>query len=84
MKVAAIALLCQDEQIFDAMEMAGTPCPFEGLIGEDAKKEWKKVDPEPKAKPVHPTNSANEQKEENKNDTILKTLGGVALLLLLL
>ena len=43
MKVAAIALLCQDERVFDAMKMAGTPCPFEGKIGEEASEEWKEV-----------------------------------------
>ena len=33
MKIAAVSLLCQDERVFFAMEMAGTPCPFEGKIG---------------------------------------------------
>ena len=28
MKVAAVSILCQDERVFFAMEMAGTPCPF--------------------------------------------------------
>ena len=32
MKVAAVAILCQDERVFFAMEQAGTPCPFEGKI----------------------------------------------------
>ena len=40
MKVAAVALLCQDERVFKAMFMAGTPCPYEGKIGKEAKKEW--------------------------------------------
>ena len=39
MKVAAIALLCQDERVFKAMSFAsGTPCPVEGKIGAEAKK----------------------------------------------
>ncbi len=42
MKVAAVAILCQDERVFEAMEQAGTPCPFEGKIGKDAKEAWKK------------------------------------------
>lgn len=42
MKVAAVALLCQDERVFFAMEQAGTPCPFEGKIGKDATKLWGK------------------------------------------
>ena len=33
MKVAAVSILCQDERVFEAMLMAGTPCPFEGKIG---------------------------------------------------
>jgi hypothetical protein len=40
MKVGAVALLCQDERVFQAMEMAGTPCPYMGKIGIDAAKEW--------------------------------------------
>jgi hypothetical protein len=44
MKVAAVAILCQDERVFFAMEQAGTPCPFEGKIGKEAKSAWKKYD----------------------------------------
>jgi len=40
MKVGAVAMLCQDARVFQAMEMAGTPCPFMGKIGIDAAKEW--------------------------------------------
>ena len=40
MKVGAIALLCQDARVFQAMEMAGTPCPFKGKIGIAAAEEW--------------------------------------------
>jgi len=40
MKVAAIASLCQDVRVFDAMLMAGTPCPFRGHIGDEAKSGW--------------------------------------------
>ncbi len=42
MKVAAVANLCQDERVFAAMLAAGTPCPVEGKIGEQAKEEWRK------------------------------------------
>lgn len=41
MRVAAVSLLCQDPRVFTAMEMAGTPCPFMGKIGEDASAAWK-------------------------------------------
>jgi len=40
MKVAAVSIMCQDERVFDAMMNAGTPCPYEGLIGEAAKAAW--------------------------------------------
>ncbi len=40
MKVAAVATLCQDERVFAAMLAAGTPCPIDGKIGEQAKAEW--------------------------------------------
>ncbi len=40
MKVAAVSTLCQDARIFDAMIMAGTPCPYKGKIGTDALAEW--------------------------------------------
>jgi hypothetical protein len=40
MKVAAVAIMCQDERVFTAMMNAGTPCPVDGKIGEQAKKIW--------------------------------------------
>jgi hypothetical protein len=42
MKVAGIAVLCEDARVFRSMEMAGTPCPFEGQIGADATRLWAK------------------------------------------
>ena len=44
MKVAAVSILCQDERVFEAMQMAGTPCPFEGKIGKEALEQWDKYD----------------------------------------
>lgn len=41
MKVAAVATLCQDDRVFQAMLDAGTPCPTQGKIGEQAKELWK-------------------------------------------
>ena len=40
MKVAAVATLCQDDRVFKAMLDAGTPCPIQGKIGEQAKELW--------------------------------------------
>ncbi len=46
MKVGAVALLCQDERVFEAMIQAGTPCPIDGKIGKDAMSLWSKYDHE--------------------------------------
>jgi len=46
MKVAAVAILCQDERVFESMIQAGTPCPIDGKIGRDALALWKKYDHE--------------------------------------
>ena len=46
MKVAAVAILCQDERVFEAMIQAGTPCPIDGKIGKEAKALWSKYDHE--------------------------------------
>ena len=40
MKVAAVSTLCQDERVFTAMMNAGTPCPVDGKIGNEAKVIW--------------------------------------------
>lgn len=40
MKVAAVATMCQDRRVYDAMMQAGTPCPYEGKIGEQARAAW--------------------------------------------
>ena len=46
MKVAGIAILCQDPIVFRAMMSAGTPCPFEGKIGKEAMAQWNKYEVE--------------------------------------
>lgn len=40
MKVAAVSVMCQDPKVFDAMMNAGTPCPYQGQIGEAARIGW--------------------------------------------
>jgi len=40
MKVAAVAILCQDERVFESMIQAGTPCPIDGKIGKQAMQLW--------------------------------------------
>ena len=65
MKVAAVAILCQDERVFFAMEQAGTPCPFEGKIGKQAKAAWKKYD---KLRPDYETYVNNLTIIQKKNE----------------
>ena len=80
MKVAAVSVLCQDRRVYDAMEMAGTPCPFLGKIGDQATDEWK-------ANPHRiPVVVEMETKEDvqNRNAKVGLGIGGLALLLLLL
>lgn len=81
MKVAAVSVLCQDRRVYDAMEMAGTPCPYLGKIGEQASDEWQ----------ANPGKIPASEKLETKEDVQKKqaTLGigaiiGSALMLLLL
>jgi len=46
MKVAAVSILCQDSRVFQSMAHAGTPCPFNGKIGDAALEEWNKYNKE--------------------------------------
>jgi hypothetical protein len=61
MKVAGVSVLCQDPRVFSAMEMAGTPCPFFGTIGEVAQAGWDS----------HPTDRPDYVKESNAKNYIL-------------
>jgi hypothetical protein len=78
MKVASVSLLCQDKRVFDAMMNAGTPCPFDGLIGKDAKTAWE-VNTE-----KQPSNKDDNKEITDATKTIWGTLGVASLLLLLL
>jgi hypothetical protein len=72
MKVAAVSVMCQDRRVFDAMWAAGTPCPYEGMIGEQARAAWNENPNKwPKA-------------EEPKGDDFYKKTGWGALLGILL
>lgn len=80
MKVAAVSVLCQDRRVYDAMEMAGTPCPFLGKIGEQATDEWKN---NPGRIPPSEVVRTKEDVQE-RNAKIGAGIGGLALLFLLL
>ena len=73
MKVAAISTLCQDPRVFDAMLMAGTPCPYEGKIGPEAKEAWKQVGKVSSVEPV----------AEDKNENTAYIGWGILTLLLI-
>ena len=78
MKVAAVSIMCQDERVFNAMEMAGTPCPYFGKIGEEAQASWEAA-PERR-----PENIVEEKRQNDNRRTVEKALGWSALLYLLL
>ena len=46
LKVAAVSVLCQDETVWNAMEMSGSPCPYGGMMGHAARKAWFKRYPD--------------------------------------
>jgi hypothetical protein len=46
LKVAAVAMLCQDKRVWDAMEMSGSPCPIGGSIGDSARLAWWELKPD--------------------------------------
>ena len=73
MKVAAISTLCQDPRVFDAMMMAGTPCPYEGKIGPEAKEAWKQAGKTSSVEPI----------VEDKDETTTYIGWGLVTLLLL-
>ena len=69
MKVAAVSLLCQDARVFDAMTMAGTPCPYKGKIGTEAKVAWEENrDDAPEDNRTFREKEENDSDEEEEND----------------
>ena len=78
MKVAAVSVMCGDTRVFEAMMMAGTPCPFMGKIGEEARELWEK-NPE-----LLPENIEQEERRNDKLEGAAMGVGGILLLLLLL
>jgi len=77
MKVAAVSVMCQDRRVFDAMAMAGTPCPYNGKIGEEAYKMWK-ANPQKMPAKVEIDNERTQAKEELKTGL---TIGGILAIL---
>ena len=71
MKVAAVAILCQDERVFESMIQAGTPCPIDGKIGKEAKELWSKYDHE---RPDYKTYVKRMDDREKKEKDIAKKI----------
>ena len=78
MKVAAVSLLCQDPAIFQSMRMAGTSCPYEGLIGDAAARAW-----EVHTEEIPVKTREHEKSAQEKRDDALKIMGAVASAILL-
>ena len=78
MKVAAVSIMCGDPRVFNAMMMAGTPCPFDGKIGLEAKELWEQ-NPQ-----MHPDQIEEEMRRNDKLEGAAYGIGSVLLLLLLL
>jgi len=58
MKVASVAVLCQDARVHAAMQSAGTPCPFNGKIGAEAQALWDKY---PELRPDYEQHTAKQE-----------------------
>ena len=73
MKVAAVSVLCQDPDVWQGMMDAGTPCPIDGLIGDEAKRAWEvRTELIPKPKEEH------EVSTQEKRDKALGIMGAIA------
>lgn len=79
MRVAAVSVMCQDERVFDAMMNAGTPCPYDGLIGDEARAAWENNPDD------QPGESGTSNGLSDDQSTIMggAAVGGLLLLLLL-
>ena len=67
MKVASVAVLCQDKRVFAAMEAAGTPCPYQGKIGPQAAEMWEKY---PELRPDYEEHLAKQKVVARINEEI--------------
>jgi len=74
MKVAAVSVMCQDPKVFSAMNHAGTPCPYNGTIGEAARLGWE----------THVETTREELRQSDKLNVEEKAVFGVGGILALL
>ena len=73
MKVAAVSVMCQDPDVWQAMMDAGTPCPIDGLIGDQAKAAW-----EVRTDQIPMPEEEDEITAQEKRDKVLSIMGTVA------
>ena len=83
MKVAAVSVMCQDERVFNAMMDAGTPCPYDGMIGPEAKAAWLANEQKQPEEDTKLGFQPLKDMDEDEKSTVFGT-GAVAGLLLLL
>lgn len=78
MKVAAVSVMCQDPRVFRAMMQAGTPCPYDGMIGQAAKLAWEE-------NPEQQPEARNRRVSDENKSTFIGggIITGILLLLLL-
>lgn len=75
MKVAAVSVMCKDPVVFSAMMNAGTPCPYDGQIGQAARLGWE-ANPEDRPDYVAPQeNVIDEKTKEVGKRSLLGVLG---------
>jgi len=73
MKVAAVSVMCQDPDVWQAMMDAGTPCPIDGLIGNQAKAAW-----EVRTEQIPMPEEEDENTAKEKRDKALSIMGTIA------
>ena len=73
MKVAAVSVMCQDPDVWQGMMDAGTPCPIDGLIGNQAKAAW-----EVRTEEIPMPEEEDENTAKEKRDKALSIMGSIA------
>lgn len=79
MRVAAVSALCQDRRVWDAMMSAGTPCPFDGKIGDEARLAWQQ---NPERIPVAEVSDKERKQDAIKNFSLGALFGALFAFLL--
>ena len=73
MRVAALSVLCNHPMVWQALMDSNSPCPIDGLIGDEAKAAW-----EVKTTRIPMPEEEHEITAQEKRDKALSIMGGVA------